>query len=142
MTRVDQTGWLVAHGLALALHPAVVFGQVHQAVGQRVAQLGELGDQVMAVFNDPLGLFAGLGELLLDGGRLVHTRLPAVCQGRAQDMGRFAGLGLVLGQGHQHGLFQLRQHMLGQGRPCRGGAVAVRCGRRGRVLRGLWAGCG
>ena len=60
---VEAFRQLVAHGGALTLHPGVIFRQVHQAVGQRVAQIGQLIKQAVPVFNDAANLMAGIGHL-------------------------------------------------------------------------------
>jgi len=87
------TGELVAHGLDLALGPAFVFGQVDQAVGQRLAQAHELVEQAVALLDDAAGLRAGLVDAGLGLCR-SRERLGDGFGARADGGG---------GQGHVHG---------------------------------------
>ncbi len=98
-TRVDQTGWLVAHGLAKRFGNKVVVSDVSIAVrrGEAVGLLGPNGAGKTTVFTIIMGLVApDAGEVRLDGHAI--TRLPLFERGRLgigylpQDASIFRGL--------------------------------------------------
>ena len=82
-TRVDQTGWLVAHGLAKRFGNKVVVSDVSIAVrrGEAVGLLGPNGAGKTTVFTIIMGLVApDAGEVRLDGHAI--TKLPLFERGR------------------------------------------------------------
>ena len=82
-TRVDQTGWLVAHGLAKRFGNKVVVSDVSIAVrrGEAVGLLGPNGAGKTTVFTIIMGLVPpDAGEVRLDGHAI--TRLPLFERGR------------------------------------------------------------
>lgn len=83
MSRVDQTGWLVAHGLAKSFGKRAVVHDVSIAVrrGEAVGLLGPNGAGKTTVFTMIMGLIKpDKGEILLDGRPI--TRLPLFQRGR------------------------------------------------------------
>lgn len=83
MTRVDQTGWLVAHGLAKSFGKRVVVQDVSIAVrrGEAVGLLGPNGAGKTTVFTMIMGLVKpDRGQILLDGRSI--TSLPLFQRGR------------------------------------------------------------
>lgn len=81
--RVDQTGWLVAHGLGKAFGKRVVVHDVSIAVrrGEAVGLLGPNGAGKTTVFTMIMGLVRpDKGEIQLDGNRI--TSLPLFQRGR------------------------------------------------------------
>ena len=81
--RVDQTGWLVAHGLAKNFGKRVVVRDVSLAVrrGEAVGLLGPNGAGKTTVFTMIMGLVRpDKGEIRLDGQPI--TRLPLFQRGR------------------------------------------------------------
>jgi lipopolysaccharide export system ATP-binding protein len=81
--RVDQTGWLVAHGLAKSFGRKAVVHDVSIAVrrGEAVGLLGPNGAGKTTVFTIIMGLVRpDRGEVMLDGR--VITRLPLFQRGR------------------------------------------------------------
>ncbi|MEO6014278.1 MAG: LPS export ABC transporter ATP-binding protein [Devosia sp.] len=81
--RVDQTGWLVAHGLAKSFGAKVVVHDVSIAVrrGEAVGLLGPNGAGKTTVFTIIMGLLKpDKGEVKLDGQPI--TRLPLFQRGR------------------------------------------------------------
>jgi len=81
--RVDQTGWLVAHGLAKRFGPKTVVSDVSIAVrrGEAVGLLGPNGAGKTTVFTIIMGLVRpDKGEVRLDGHPI--TRLPLFQRGR------------------------------------------------------------
>jgi lipopolysaccharide export system ATP-binding protein len=81
--RVDQTGWLVAHGLGKRFGKKVVVTDVSIAVrrGEAVGLLGPNGAGKTTVFTMIMGLVRpDKGQVLLDG--LPITRLPLFQRGR------------------------------------------------------------
>ncbi len=81
--RVDQTGWLVAHGLAKRFGPKTVVSDVSIAVrrGEAVGLLGPNGAGKTTVFTIIMGLVKpDKGEVRLDGHPI--TRLPLFQRGR------------------------------------------------------------
>jgi lipopolysaccharide export system ATP-binding protein len=82
-SRVDQTGWLVAHGLAKRFGRRTVVRDVSIAVrrGEAVGLLGPNGAGKTTVFTIIMGLVRpDKGEVRLDGH--VITRLPLFQRGR------------------------------------------------------------
>jgi lipopolysaccharide export system ATP-binding protein len=82
-TRVDQTGWLVAHGLAKSFGRRTVVSDVSIAVrrGEAVGLLGPNGAGKTTVFTIIMGLIKpDRGEVRLDG--VAITRLPLFQRGR------------------------------------------------------------
>jgi lipopolysaccharide export system ATP-binding protein len=82
-TRVDQTGWLVAHGLAKSFGKKQVVADVSIAVrrGEAVGLLGPNGAGKTTVFTIIMGLLKpDEGEVRLDGYPI--TRLPLFQRGR------------------------------------------------------------
>jgi lipopolysaccharide export system ATP-binding protein len=82
-TRVDQTGWLVAHGLGKSFGSRVVVSDVSIAVrrGEAVGLLGPNGAGKTTVFTIIMGLVKpDKGEVRLDGHAI--TRLPLFQRGR------------------------------------------------------------
>ncbi len=82
-TRVDQTGWLVAHGLAKSFGRREVVHDVSIAVrrGEAVGLLGPNGAGKTTVFTIIMGLIhPDAGEIRLDGRPI--TRLPLFQRGR------------------------------------------------------------
>jgi lipopolysaccharide export system ATP-binding protein len=82
-TRVDQTGWLVAHGLAKRFGSRVVVENVSLAVrrGEAVGLLGPNGAGKTTVFTMIMGLVRpDRGDIRLDGHAI--TRLPLFQRGR------------------------------------------------------------
>ena len=81
--RLDQTGWLVAHGLAKRFGRKAVVHDVSIAVhrGEAVGLLGPNGAGKTTVFTIIMGLIApDAGEVMLDGRPI--TRLPLFQRGR------------------------------------------------------------
>ena len=81
--RIDQTGWLVAHGLAKRFGSKTVVHDVSIAVrrGEAVGLLGPNGAGKTTVFTIIMGLVRpDGGEVLLDGRPI--TRLPLFQRGR------------------------------------------------------------
>jgi len=81
--RVDQTGWLVAHGLGKSFGKKIVVADVSLAVrrGEAVGLLGPNGAGKTTVFTMIMGLVKpDRGDVLLDG--LPITRLPLFQRGR------------------------------------------------------------
>jgi len=81
--RVDQTGWLVAHGLAKSFGKRVVVSDVSIAVrrGETVGLLGPNGAGKTTVFTIIMGLIKpDRGDVRLDG--VAITRLPLFQRGR------------------------------------------------------------
>jgi lipopolysaccharide export system ATP-binding protein len=81
--RVDQTGWLVAHGLAKSFGKLAVVRNVGLAVrrGEAVGLLGPNGAGKTTVFTMIMGLVKpDKGDIRLDGH--VITRLPMFQRGR------------------------------------------------------------
>src|SRR5690606_32739568 len=81
--RIDQTGWLVAHGLAKSFGKRVVVRDVSIAVrrGEAVGLLGPNGAGKTTVFTMIMGLVKpDAGSISLDGH--VITRLPLFQRGR------------------------------------------------------------
>jgi len=80
---IDQTGWLVAHGLAKSFGKRVVVRDVSVAVrrGEAVGLLGPNGAGKTTVFTMIMGLVKpDHGEILIDGRPI--TRLPLFQRGR------------------------------------------------------------
>ncbi len=83
MAEIDQTGWLVAHGLAKSFGKRAVVRDVSIAVrrGEAVGLLGPNGAGKTTVFTMIMGLVRpDGGEVLLDG--LPITHLPLYQRGR------------------------------------------------------------
>lgn len=83
MARIDQTGWLVAHGLAKTFRKRKVVRNVSLAVrrGEAVGLLGPNGAGKTTVFTMIMGLVPPeAGEVLLDGQPITH--LPLYQRGR------------------------------------------------------------
>lgn len=83
MSRVDQTGWLVAHGLAKSFGKRAVVHDVSIAVrrGEAVGLLGPNGAGKTTVFTMIMGLVKpDKGQILLDGRPI--TNLPLFQRGR------------------------------------------------------------
>jgi lipopolysaccharide export system ATP-binding protein len=81
--RVDQTGWLVAHGLAKKFGKTLVVRDVSIAVrrGEAVGLLGPNGAGKTTVFTIIMGLLKpDAGQVMLDGRPI--TRLPLFQRGR------------------------------------------------------------
>lgn len=81
--RIDQTGWLVAHGLAKSYGRKVVVSNVSIAVrrGEAVGLLGPNGAGKTTVFTMIMGLVRpDRGEIRLDGQPITH--LPMFQRGR------------------------------------------------------------
>jgi lipopolysaccharide export system ATP-binding protein len=81
--RVDQTGWLVAHGLAKRFGKTQVVNDVSVAVrrGEAVGLLGPNGAGKTTVFSIIIGLIRpDQGEIMLDGRKI--TTLPMFQRGR------------------------------------------------------------
>jgi lipopolysaccharide export system ATP-binding protein len=82
-SRVDQSGWLVAHGLAKSFGSKTVVADVSVAVrrGEAVGLLGPNGAGKTTVFTIIMGLIKpDKGEIRLDGFPI--TRLPLFQRGR------------------------------------------------------------
>ncbi|MEP7239331.1 MAG: LPS export ABC transporter ATP-binding protein [Devosia sp.] len=82
-TRLDQTGWLVAHGLAKRFGKKLVVSDVSIAVrrGEAVGLLGPNGAGKTTVFTIIMGLIRpDAGDVRLDGRPI--TRLPLFQRGR------------------------------------------------------------
>ena len=82
-SRVDQTGWLVAHGLAKSFGRLAVVRDVSIAVrrGEAVGLLGPNGAGKTTVFTMIMGLVRpDKGEIRLDGHPITH--LPMFQRGR------------------------------------------------------------
>ena len=82
-SRVDQSGWLVAHGLAKSFGSKTVVADVSVAVrrGEAVGLLGPNGACKTTVFTIIMGLIKpDKGEIRLDGFPI--TRLPLFQRGR------------------------------------------------------------
>ena len=82
-TRIDQSGWLVAHGLAKSFGSKTVVADVSVAVrrGEAVGLLGPNGAGKTTVFTIIMGLIKpDKGEIRLDGFPI--TRLPLFQRGR------------------------------------------------------------
>ena len=82
-SRVDQTGWLVAHGLAKSFGRLAVVRNVSIAVrrGEAVGLLGPNGAGKTTVFTMIMGLVRpDKGEIRLDGQPITH--LPMFQRGR------------------------------------------------------------
>ncbi len=82
-SRVDQTGWLVAHGLAKSFKRTPVVNDVSIAVhrGEAVGLLGPNGAGKTTVFSIIMGLIKpDKGEVMLDGKQI--TALPMFQRGR------------------------------------------------------------
>jgi lipopolysaccharide export system ATP-binding protein len=80
---IDQTGWLVAHGLAKSFNKRAVVRDVSVAVrrGEAVGLLGPNGAGKTTVFTMIMGLVPpDRGEVLLDGLPISH--LPLYQRGR------------------------------------------------------------
>jgi lipopolysaccharide export system ATP-binding protein len=99
---IDQTGWLVAHGLRKAFGKRVVVEDVSLALrrGEAVGLLGPNGAGKTTVFTMIMGLVPpDAGEILLDG--LPVTHLPLFQRGRLglgylpQEPSIFRGLSVV-----------------------------------------------
>jgi lipopolysaccharide export system ATP-binding protein len=76
--RVDQTGWLVAHGLAKSFGKRIVVRDVSLAVrrGEAVGLLGPNGAGKTTVFTMIMGLVKpDAGKILLDGRPITHLPL-------------------------------------------------------------------
>lgn len=76
--RVDQTGWLVAHGLAKSFGKRVVVRDVSMAVrrGEAVGLLGPNGAGKTTVFTIIMGLVRpDRGDVRLDGRPITHLPL-------------------------------------------------------------------
>lgn len=83
MAGIDQTGWLVAHGLAKSFGKRAVVRDVSIAVrrGEAVGLLGPNGAGKTTVFTMIMGLVRpDGGEVLLDGLSITH--LPLYQRGR------------------------------------------------------------
>ncbi|MBN15234.1 MAG: ABC transporter ATP-binding protein, partial [Pelagibacterium sp.] len=83
MGGIDQTGWLVAHGLAKSFGRRAVVRDVSIAVrrGEAVGLLGPNGAGKTTVFTMIMGLVRpDGGEVLLDGLSITH--LPLYQRGR------------------------------------------------------------
>jgi len=83
MGTIDQTGWLVAHGLAKSFSKRAVVRDVSLAVrrGEAVGLLGPNGAGKTTVFTMIMGLVRpDAGQVLLDG--LPITHLPLYQRGR------------------------------------------------------------
>ncbi len=81
--RIDQTGWLVAHGLAKSFGKTVVVRDVSIAVrrGEAVGLLGPNGAGKTTVFTIIMGLIKpDKGQVMLDGRPI--TGLPMFQRGR------------------------------------------------------------
>jgi lipopolysaccharide export system ATP-binding protein len=81
--RVDQTGWLVAHGLKKSFGKKLVVADVSVAVrrGEAVGLLGPNGAGKTTVFTIIMGLIKpDKGQILLDGRAI--TALPLFQRGR------------------------------------------------------------
>jgi lipopolysaccharide export system ATP-binding protein len=81
--RLDQTGWLVAHGLAKHFGKRIVVSDVSLAVrrGEAVGLLGPNGAGKTTVFTMIMGLVKpDRGDIRLDGHRITH--LPLFQRGR------------------------------------------------------------
>ena len=81
--RIDQTGWLVAHGLAKSFGKRTVVRDVSLAVrrGEAVGLLGPNGAGKTTVFTMIMGLVKpDAGKILLDGQDI--TRLPLFQRGQ------------------------------------------------------------
>lgn len=81
--RVDQTGWLVAHGLAKSFGKKTVVADVSIAVrrGEAVGLLGPNGAGKTTVFTIIMGLIKpDKGQVRLDGQAITH--LPLFQRGR------------------------------------------------------------
>jgi lipopolysaccharide export system ATP-binding protein len=81
--RVDQTGWLVAHGLGKSFGKKLVVRDVSIAVrrGEAVGLLGPNGAGKTTVFSMIMGLVKpDKGQIMLDGRPI--TRLPMFQRGR------------------------------------------------------------
>jgi lipopolysaccharide export system ATP-binding protein len=81
--RIDQSGWLVAHGLAKSFGSKTVVADVSVAVrrGEAVGLLGPNGAGKTTVFTIIMGLIKpDKGEIRLDGFPI--TRLPLFQRGR------------------------------------------------------------
>lgn len=81
--RVDQTGWLVAHGLAKSFGKTTVVADVSIAVrrGEAVGLLGPNGAGKTTVFTIIMGLVKpDKGQVRLDGHAITH--LPLFQRGR------------------------------------------------------------
>ena len=81
--RIDQTGWLVAHGLAKSFGKRMVVRDVSLAVrrGEAVGLLGPNGAGKTTVFTMIMGLVKpDAGSILLDGREI--TRLPLFQRGQ------------------------------------------------------------
>jgi lipopolysaccharide export system ATP-binding protein len=82
-SRIDQSGWLVAHGLAKSFGSKTVVADVSVAVrrGEAVGLLGPNGAGKTTVFTIIMGLLKpDKGEIRLDGFPI--TRLPLFQRGR------------------------------------------------------------
>jgi len=82
-SRVDQSGWLVAHGIAKSFGAKIVVADVSVAVrrGEAVGLLGPNGAGKTTVFTIIMGLIKpDKGEVRLDGQPI--TRLPLFQRGR------------------------------------------------------------
>lgn len=80
---VDQSGWLVAHGLAKSFGKRIVVRDVSLAVrrGEAVGLLGPNGAGKTTVFTMIMGLLKpDAGEILVDGRAITH--LPLFQRGR------------------------------------------------------------
>ena len=114
-TSIDQTGWLVAHGLGKSFGKRVIVADVSLALrrGEAVGLLGPNGAGKTTVFTMIMGLVApDAGEILLDG--LPITHLPLFQRGRLglgylpQEPSIFRGLSvednvLAILEGHVRG---------------------------------------
>lgn len=114
-TAIDQTGWLVAHGLGKSFGKRVIVADVSLALrrGEAVGLLGPNGAGKTTVFTMIMGLVApDAGEILLDG--LPITHLPLFQRGRLglgylpQEPSIFRGLSvednvLAILEGHVRG---------------------------------------
>jgi lipopolysaccharide export system ATP-binding protein len=123
MTRVDQTGWLVAHGLAKSFGKRVVVQDVSIAVrrGEAVGLLGPNGAGKTTVFTMIMGLVKpDRGQILLDGRSI--TSLPLFQRGRLgmgylpQEPSIFRGLDvkgniLAVLEGHVHSRKERRRRL-------------------------------
>ncbi|RUT30346.1 LPS export ABC transporter ATP-binding protein [Arsenicitalea aurantiaca] len=81
--RLDQTGWLVAHGIAKSFGKKAVVHDVSLAIrrGEAVGLLGPNGAGKTTVFTIIMGLVKpDRGDILLDGLKITH--LPLFQRGR------------------------------------------------------------
>ena len=122
-TRLDQTGWLVAHGLRKRYGRREVVADVSIALnrGEAVGLLGPNGAGKTTVFTMIVGLVRpDAGQILLDGHDI--TGLPLFQRGRLgigylpQEISIFRGLSvadniLAVLEGHVHGRRARRERL-------------------------------